>query len=539
MFAEDVSDDPVVAGGRRPRGRDIGRRVRATDGIDGSVPTEVESDRERIMTLTLLTLTVAQLLGAPSISDVQPTPLAVGGVAEVNGADFVVDATSVTIGGVAQQVVNVQPVKVRFIVVADTPLGTQTLVATTAAGSAEASVEVAPPAPKITAVTPEVLTLGALATVQGEALDAVTGVTLGGIAATVHEQTPFVLSFDVPFDASLLGDAVLSLDSPQGSATRLIAVQPPTPDIDSIGPNPARQGDLVTIRGNIVPVNVKVKIGLVGATLVEARAMAVTVIVPDAVTEGPHDVTVAVGQLTSAPAGPLYIQAGDPGRPQVVGVYPVNVAQGGAVWIVGNRLDDVDAATQGLEVLWCDKRACRLGTSGAAVGTPFTAAVTNPAGSAIFTMQVTDDALIVPKITEAVPNPAFRGQPLTIHGSDLGGTRTVVIGGRTQSIAFFDTTTVSFDVHPDTPMGAQQLFIAGSGGSEPFTVTVLDPFPVADEDADAAGDADVEPNGGDTSPPPKTKDGCAAGGGPLSGLAPLVALALLLVMRRRARPDAA
>ncbi|TNF28067.1 MAG: hypothetical protein EP329_18515 [Deltaproteobacteria bacterium] len=481
------------------------------------------------MMMTLVSLTAATLLAAPSITEVQPVPLAIGGVAEVSGDGFVADATSITIGAVAQSVVNVQPQKVRFVVAAETPLGSQTLVVTTADGSAQTTVEVAPPAPTISNVAPSVLILGGIATVQGTDLDVVTGVTLGGVAATVREQTTFILSFDVPFDATLLGNVQLALASPRGDATRMVDVQAPTPDIDSIGPNPARQGDLVTIRGTIVPVAVKVRIGLVEAELVEAGEREVTVLVPDEVSVGPHDVTVSVGQQTSAPAGPLYIQAGDPLRPRVDGVYPVNVAQGGTFWIIGAQLGEVTDATHGLEVLTCDKRACRIDASGAPVGTPFKAAVTSPAGSTTFTLQVTEEALLVPKIASVSPDPAFRGESLTLTGTELGATRTVVIGGRTQSITYFDATTVTLTVHPDTPMGAQRLFIAGTGGSDPVDVTILDPFPNADEDdADVIGDTSS-----DDTAPPKKKDDCAAGGGPTPWAGVLAALALLMRRRRR------
>lgn len=489
------------------------------------------------MTSILISLIVlAQLSPPPTISGVAPTPLAIGGVAEVSGANFIVDGTSVTIDAVAQQVVNIQLDKVRFVVATDTPLGTRLLVVTTLTGSAETSVVVAPPAPKITTIAPDTLTLGELETVQGESLDTVTSVTVGGVAATIREQTELVLVFEVPFDASILGSQQLALNSPQGPATRMVDVLPPAPDIDSIGPNPARNGDLVTIRGTIVPINLKAKIGLVDAPVVEAAAMAVTVLVPNEVSEGPHDVIVSVGQLTSAPAGPLYILPGDPKRPVVVGVYPVNVARGGAVWLIGTNLDTVTEATHGLVVLGCDKRACRLDTTGVVVGQPFTGAVTSPAGSAIFTMQVTDDPLIVPQITSVEPNPAFRGQPLTIHGTDLGGTRSVVIGGRTQSIAFFDTTKIELGVHPETPMGAQQLFIAGAGGSEPFNLTVLDRFPTVDEDpADTVDDAVAD--GGDVAPPKKKGDGCTGGGesSPMGrGFAVALAAAWAASRRRRA-----
>ncbi len=490
------------------------------------------------MSPTLLTLLLTTTVATPEITGVAPTPLPLSAVAEVTGAGFVPDGTSVAIGGVAQQVFNVQVDRIRLSVAADTPLGTQRLVVTVTTGQADIDVQVVPPLPRISDVTPDQLTLGKLATIQGEDLDTATAVSVGNVAASIREQTAFVIVFEVPFDEAILGDQVLRVTSPSGAATRNLTVVPPTPEIDAIAPNPARQGDLITIRGSIVPLNVRAKIGGVDAPSVVAETGAVTVLVPDTVEVGPHDVTVSVGVLTSPPQGPLYIQMADPDHPVVTGVFPANVAKGGQIWIVGEDLDTVTTATHGLVVDECDRTACRVGAGDAEVGTPFTAAVSGSTGAAVFTMSVLDEAPVEPVITSVSPQPALRGEALTISGERMQTLKTVVIGGKAQSVVFFRTNEIEITVSPDTPLGAERLFVTTNTGSEPFEITVLDPFPSADAGADVGDDAtppaDEDPHE-DTSTGGGDGGACSGGGGPAAPLTGLLGLlGPWLVRRRRA-----
>ncbi|MCB9736323.1 MAG: IPT/TIG domain-containing protein [Deltaproteobacteria bacterium] len=492
----------------------------------------------------LLPFTV--LAAAPSISSTAPDPFAQGAVAEIVGADFVDGATSVAIGEVAQQVVHVEVDDVRIVVGADTPLGAQTLVVTTPSGSASTTVTVAPPAPRITRVTPDPVVLGELATIQGEALAAIDEVTVGGVEAVVTEQTEALLVFEVPFDAALLGEQDLQVTSASGVAIRSVTVSPPIPTIDAISPNPARQGDLVEVRGRIVPVNVALTIGQASATVLEVENDRVLAWVGTDVGVGPHDVVVKVGTLTSTPEGPLYVEAADGALPRVEGVYPSNVSAGGTFWVVGSNLAGVTGATRGLTVVACQKAMCQLGTASAEVGTPLHAALTAPGGAAPFTVQVVDEALAAPVITGTSPSPAFRGQTLTITGQNLGTVRTVAIGGRTQSVTFFSGTQIDITVGATTPLGSETLFVAASSGSEPVAVTVLDPFPTEDTggEADVAGGdtgggGDVVA-GDDTASGTKggSDGGCATGGAGPGALGAWLAAcaAIALARRRRGRP---
>jgi hypothetical protein len=489
---------------------------------------------------TLVELVLALSITAPEVTSVTPDPLPVGGTGQVAGSEFLDSATSIQIGGIAQRVVNVQPALVTFVVDDMTPEGAQSLTLTTPSGMATHPITIAPPNPVIDSVSPAPLVLGERATIQGERLELVTSISIGGQVVSPLDQSETLLQFTVPFDGDLLGQSPLNLLTPTGGVASSVEVVAPRPSIDAIAPNPVRRGDLITIRGPIAAVGlISARIGQVDAPIVEVRPMEVTAFVPPTTTLGPQDVTISVAQQASPPEGPLLIQAEDPARPEVIGVFPSNVAVGGHLWVIGSNLDGVTTATHGLEVIACERTACRLATSGAPTGMPITAAVISPAGAAIFTLQVLDETTVVPVVDSVSPMPATRGRSLTISGANFTGIKSVVIGGRTQSITDFDANRVVVNVALDTPLGAEQLFVSGNSGSLPSLVTVLDPLPSDDVSPDTFGDASETSgtSGSDTDgTTPGDSGGCAGSGQshPAGGLFWL--LAVLLVLRATRRP---
>ncbi len=480
--------------------------------------------------VVIATLAVLLLGAPPTVTAVNPSPLPLGSTAEVLGAGFVDGSTTVTVGGIEQGVANVQPTRIVMTASSETPLGSQTLVVATPEGDASLEISVVGRAPIIDSVEPEPLVLGATATIVGEALAEVVAVDVGGVAATIVDQTDFVVVIAVPSDAALAGSQVLSVIADSSSATRAIEVVPPMPVITSIAPNPARQGDLVTVRGAIVPLNVTAQIGTMSASVVGVSDGVVELLVDASVPVGPHQVVVQVGTQSSLPEGPLYIEAADPERPVVDAVYPSNATAGGDLWIGGDHLDQIDSVTAGLELSACDRRACRLGTAGVAVGVPVTAAVSGPTGADAFTFQVNPGELTVPVIEDTAPSPARRGEELTISGTGFERAKSVVIGGRAQSIQFFDTTTIRVQVHPLTPLGAELLFVAGDAGSLPATVTVLEPASTGEDVTDgdsSTGDVEADASadgGGGTA-------GGGSGGCRGAGAGPWWLLGLLVVGR--------
>lgn len=444
---------------------------------------------------------MAALTQAPTIESVLPSPLPLAATAEITGQGFVPSATSVKIADVAQQVFQVEPNRVRFIVALDTPLGAQTLTLTAqgeAGGSVTASVEVVPAAPKINDVQPDPVMLGRLATVRGEGLATVVSATLGGGNCEITEQTDALLVFAVPFSADLVGGAELRLESASGVAVREVVVAAPAPEIDVLAPNPVRAGSLFTVRGRIAPLQPKVAIAAVEVPVVAVReagehgggeGVEIVALVPRTMAPKPYDVVVSTGGVSSAPAGPLVVEAAAGDAPEASGSYPVRVAAGGQVWVAGVHLDGIEEVIGGPAILACERKACRLRASGLPPGGPYPVALVGPSGAAAVELVVLDEAPIVPVVTGVEPSPAIRGRTLTIRGELLAGVRSVVIGGVAQSIDFVDVDRIDITVDAATSLGAETLFVAGNTGSEPLVVTVLDPLPEGTE----AGPEGVEP----------------------------------------------
>jgi len=500
--------------------------------------------------VTALVFVMAALAQAPAIDAVAPSPLPLAATAEISGAGFVVGATSVKIADVAQQVFLVEAARVRFIVALDTPLGAQTLTLTTqgeGGGSVTAAVEIVPAAPKITDVQPTPVVLGRLATARGEGLAAVTRATLGGQECAISEQTGSVLVFAVPFSGALVGTAELRVESPSGVAVREVVVAAPAPEIDALTPNPVRAGSLFTVRGRIAPVSPKVAIAAVEVPVVLVRAAAqgegseIVAWVPRTMAPRAYDVVVSTGTVSSAPAGPLVVEAPAPGAPEASGVYPARVAAGGAVWVAGLSLDAIEEVVGGpggLEIVACGRKACQLSTDGLAPGGPRPMALVGPSGAVVVELEGLDEAPVVPVVARVEPSPAIRGATLTIHGERLAGVRSVVIGGVAQSIGFVDVDRVEVAVDPATSLGAETLFVAGNAGSAPFSVNVLDPLPEGGEPGPEIIEQVEAAEVTEPSPSEAGEAGCAAGGRGgllLAGVLALSAAAIRTARRRRAR----
>ncbi len=446
-----------------------------------------------------------------------PTPLPLGGTADIDGAGFLPGETTVTVAGVPQATVFVQPEKVRFDVSLATPLGAAALAVTTPEGQATTAIEVVPGPPALLALVDEPVVLGVPATVGGDDLDTVTAVTLDGLPCDITAQSPTQLAFTAPLDPTLIGTATLLAQSPWGSDTLSVPVAPPTPVIDVLSPNPVRQGDLLTAQGTVLPWSLSASVGGLDAVLLSAEAGALTLEVPRDLPAGPTEVVVLIGAVASAPAGPLVVQEADPDRPDVDAVVPGVLAVGGDAWLVGDDLDQLDWTTPGVEVHDCDDKACRLTVLDPTAG-PLVAAVGGPAGTAVFELQIEDpgETPPIPVITGTEPNPALRGQTLSVFGTDLHEVHTVVLGGRLHTPEFVDVDEVRITVAEDTSLGAERLFVAGAGGSNALLVTVLDPLPEPEPEPDVAEPADTSPDasdaGGaanDTAAPGPTEDAAA------------------------------
>lgn len=439
--------------------------------------------------------------GVPTLSTFEPDPLPRGSTVTATGTGFLADHTQLAIGGVEQDVVFVDDTSLVFMVAMGTPEGDQpfeVVVDGESLASVTGQVTVVAPVPRMLEAPSEV-ELGAVAAVRGEFFEAVSAVTLGGVACEITENTGFVLAFRVPTDPAILGSSPLRFASASGFSQRTITVSAPLPEVDALVPNPIAAGNLLTVKGRIVPVGVEVIMGpLPGTalTVLEVRGGAgrsseVVVFVPTSIGSGARQVIVRAAGRTAAPAGPLTVSPPNPEGPVVEAVYPSKVAAGGEVWVVGTGLEGVDTATHGLTLVApCTRKLCRLSTAGQATSGQFSVALSGPKGAAIVALEVTDATPVVPVVSSVEPSPAIRGETLTISGERLDTVRSVVIGGVAQSIGFVDTDRVEVTVAATTSLGSEVLFVAGNAGSEPHNIIVLDPLPVADEGPEAVEVAD-------------------------------------------------
>jgi|GEM_PF-1769785 len=501
----------------------------------------------------------------PTINGVTPSPLPLGTTAEITGIDFQPNQTTVTIGGIPQPTLFTDATKAIIDVSLSTPLGTQPIVVTTPFGlSAAFDVEVVPAPPLISSVLPNPLVLGDLVTITGDWLDSVETVSLGGMPLTTTEVAATVVVAQLPLDMAMLGDHLLEVTGTTGSDSFDVTVVAPKPAIDTLAPNPARVGDLVTIKGLILPLNVSARVGGIPAIVTGSANGEVTAQVPPTLEPATYEVEVAMGAQWSTPVGPLHVQPADPMRPDVTAIYPVNVAAGGTAWLVGDNMERVTwlSGDDHISLGDCNDRGCSITIDAAAEPGPRTFALGGDEGTSVVQLEVSDSTLVNPVVTAADPSPAFRGETLTLTGTDLFGVSVVVIGGVSQTVDFVGDGEVRVTVSLDTPLGAEPLFVAGASASDTFGLTVLDPFPVPDEPeaepepdmapeagpdaaveqapdsgmpgADAGPDATTTP---DADPGSGSDEGCAsAGSGPppwLPWLAILLILAARGVGRRR------
>ena len=490
-----------------------------------------------LIALTMLT-TVGAVPATPTIDSLEPETLALGGTVQVQGSGFIDGQTTVTVGGQNQNVPFVEENKLVFVVSIATELGSQKLVLTTPHGQVEQDVEVVPAPPKLGQITPDPIVLGQLVNVQGSDLLSVNEVTLNDISCEVTAQTDQVIVFVAPLDSSIIGTATLKVTGEFGYDVEDVMAQAPKPQIDQLAPNPVRAGDLLTIKGTILDWNVSAEVAGLQAPIVEVGEGEVIVQVSPQAQVGPRMVKVSVGATQSEPAGPVHINAADVDRPSVTTVYPATVHPGGRVWITGNNLGDVDTLAHNLTLESCDKVQCAIDTTGLAVGT-HVVSLSSPAGTDVFSLSVEEpETPITPSIESIAPNPAFRGEELTITGTDLFEVNAVVISGQPQSIQFVDANEIRVLVHEETPMGGETIFVSGGSGSNALPLVVLAPFDSpdtgspSDEDVSDVVEGDTASQqsdlGTETTPGQTSDEGCNSGSSRSS--APWPAFALLAVL---------
>jgi hypothetical protein len=160
--------------------------------------------------------------------------------------------------------------------------------------------------------------------------------------------------------------------------------------------------------------------------------------------------------------------------PTVTGVMPNPVALGANLTISGNALDNATVTVGGTSTAIQTNTSAQIVVVVSASHTPGAGqqvVVTTPAGT---DSTATVDVLPLPVVTAVSPNPVFRGDFLTISGTDLDNTLSVTIGGADSTIQANTSAEIVVLVGNLHPVGANlPVVVATPGGIDGSqTVTV-------------------------------------------------------------------
>lgn len=187
----------------------------------------------------------------PVINVISPNPVKRSELLTINGSSLA--GASVTIGGLAHAVTVLSSAQVRLTVAGNTPLGTQTLVLTTALGSTQQSVTVEPApvlVPLVTSVNPSQADIGTQVSIQGANLASAT-VEIGNVAQTILSNTDSQIVVEVSLQTPQ-GSQSVEVTTVGGTSSRPIEIFVPAsliPALTVVPTGPWTKGQQYTIEG--------------------------------------------------------------------------------------------------------------------------------------------------------------------------------------------------------------------------------------------------------------------------------------------------
>ena len=308
---------------------------------------------------------------APTLTTVSPNQGTQGTTVAVTltGINFVVGATTVSVGGSGVTVTNVvvggaTSLTANFVLDPAAAVGARTVMVTTAAGTSGSRIFAislpAPGAPTLTSVTPNQGTQGttdAVTLIGTNFVGGATTVAVSGAGVTVNNV---VVGSTTSLTANLVIDpaaavgarsvTVTTAAGTSGAQTFTVAPPPPpgTPTLTSVSPNQGMRGTTVavTLTGTnfvVGATTVNVGSGMTATNVVVSNSTSLTVnfVLDPAAVAGPRIVTVTTAGGTSGPQG---FTINLP-QPTLAGVSPSQGAQGATVAVTLTGTNFVVGAT--------------------------------------------------------------------------------------------------------------------------------------------------------------------------------------------------
>ncbi|PZA12230.1 transporter [Rhodopseudomonas palustris] len=406
-------------------------------------------------------------VAAPTIGTISPNSgsTAGGTAVTINGTNLS-GITSVTVGGTAATLGTNTATSIAITTPAGTA-GARDVVVTTAGGSATSTggfTYVAPPTIGTISPNSGPTAGGTSVSITGTDLSGVTGVTVGGAAATLGANTSTSIAITTPSGSAGAQNVVVTTAG--GSATStggFTYIAAPTIGTISPSSGPTAGGTSVTITGTNLSGVTGVTVGGAAATLGSNTSTSIVITTPSG-TAGARDVvvTTAGGSATST-GGFTYVAA-----PTIDTISPSSgpTAGGTSVTITGTNLSGVSSVTVG-------GAAATLGTN-----TSTSIVITTPAGTAgardvVLTTaggSVTSTGgftyIAGPTISTISPSagPTAGGTSVTITGTDLSGVTGVTVGGAAATLGTNTATSIVITT-PSGTAGARDVVVTTAGGS--------------------------------------------------------------------------
>ncbi len=220
----------------------------------------------------------------------------------ITGTNFSINATTVTIGGVAAAIASNTGSVISTSVPASAGVGAGNVVVTVAGLSATSAFTVQQPvlaAPAITSVSPATGAAGTTVTISGSNFTGAT-VTIGGAAATFTSSATTITA-TVPSAAALgAGNVVVTVTGFAAATSAFTVLAPPPPTISSVSPASGAIGSVVTISGSGLTNATLVTIGGATATVTLNSATSITATVPANAVVGAGSVVVTTAVTPAA-----------------------------------------------------------------------------------------------------------------------------------------------------------------------------------------------------------------------------------------------
>lgn len=367
----------------------------------------------------------------PIINSFTPTAAGAGAILTITGNNLI-GTTTVTLGGTSVVSFNVISSTTLTAIVGSGASGSVNL--STAGGSATLSGFSFIPAPSISSFTPTRAASGASITITGNNLSGTTSITLG--------ETP-VASFNVLSSNTITAvvgsgsSGAVSLITAGGKASLSGFSYIPTPTISAFTPTSAGTGAVITITGTNLLGTYAISLG--GIPVISFEVLSSTCIVAVVGNGASGAISLVTSDNTATLDGFIYI----PPPPTISNFTPTIAKTGDIITITGTNLTGTTSISLGgIQVV--SFTVISATTIQAEVGSGSSGALSleTPGGRA--TINGFSYIFPIPTITSFTPTAAGSGTVLTIMGTNLSGTSTILLGGtRVSSFTIVSSTTIN------------------------------------------------------------------------------------------------